>query len=198
MIYKDSVCIPQETHYVSATNTSQLMQFGETIAVYCESPESESSITTDGQSASLSWNKTPVWDLRPDFYYCQTIAGLLMWGALSDERTGLSFTIAPGPCQCWHFRIRLPLDSWPYFTVSDSRLHIFCRLLWLAGLRWRYSTPPPHGIVRLWESYETQIIYKNSVRTSQKTHHISGTETNRLMLFGETISVYCENHTEHK
>jgi hypothetical protein len=27
------------------------------------------------------------------FYYCQTIAGLLMWGALSDERTGLSFTM---------------------------------------------------------------------------------------------------------
>jgi hypothetical protein len=44
------------------------------------------------QSASLSWNKAPIWDLRPDLYYCQTVvAGLLMWGALSDERTGLSF-----------------------------------------------------------------------------------------------------------
>jgi hypothetical protein len=27
---------------------------------------------------------------------------LLMWGALSDERMGLSFTIAVGPCQCCH------------------------------------------------------------------------------------------------
>jgi hypothetical protein len=35
------------------------------------------------QSASLSWNKAPIWGLRPDLYYCQTIAGLLMWGALS-------------------------------------------------------------------------------------------------------------------
>jgi hypothetical protein len=52
---------------------------------------SQSYVTTDGQSASLSWNKAPIWSLRPDFYYCQTIAGLLMWGALSDERTGLSF-----------------------------------------------------------------------------------------------------------
>jgi hypothetical protein len=26
-------------------------------------------------------------DRRPDFLYCQTVAGLLMWGALSDERT---------------------------------------------------------------------------------------------------------------
>jgi hypothetical protein len=50
-------------------------------------------ITTDGQSASLSWCQAPISGLRPDFYYCQTIAGLLMWGALSDERTGLSFTM---------------------------------------------------------------------------------------------------------
>jgi hypothetical protein len=26
--------------------------------------ESESNITTDGQSASLSWNKAPIWGLR--------------------------------------------------------------------------------------------------------------------------------------
>jgi hypothetical protein len=31
------------------------------------------------------------------FYCCQTVAGLVMWGALSDERTALSFTIAAGP-----------------------------------------------------------------------------------------------------
>jgi hypothetical protein len=32
---------------------------------------------TDGQSASLSRNKAPNWSLRPDLYYCMTIAGLL-------------------------------------------------------------------------------------------------------------------------
>jgi hypothetical protein len=73
----------------------------------------------DGQSASLSWNKAPIWGLRPDFYYCQTVAGLLMWGALSDERTGLSFTIAAGARQRSHSRVRVPWDSWPYFTVLD-------------------------------------------------------------------------------
>jgi hypothetical protein len=57
----------------------------------------ESYVRADGQSVSVSWNKAPIWGLRPDFYYCQRIAGLLMWGALSDERTGLSFTIAVGP-----------------------------------------------------------------------------------------------------
>jgi hypothetical protein len=43
--------------------------------------ESETYVTTDGQSASLSWNKAPIWGLRPNFYYCKTVAGLLMWGA---------------------------------------------------------------------------------------------------------------------
>jgi hypothetical protein len=85
---------------------------------------SESYLTTDGQSASLSRNKAPVWGLWPDFYYCQTLAGLLMWGAFSDVRTGLSFTIAAGPRQRSRSRDRVPWNSRPYsyFTVSGSRL----------------------------------------------------------------------------
>jgi hypothetical protein len=84
--------------------------------------ESEIYVTTDGQSASLSWNKAPIRGLRPYFYYCQTVAGLLLWSALSDERTGLSFTIAAGTRQRRHSRVCVPWDSRPYFTVSDSRL----------------------------------------------------------------------------
>jgi hypothetical protein len=45
-----------------------------------------------------------------------------MWGAISDERTGLAFTIAAGPRKRSHSRLSDPLDSGPYFTVSDSRL----------------------------------------------------------------------------
>jgi hypothetical protein len=66
---------------------------------------------------------TAIWSPRPDLYYCTTIEGLLMWGALSDERTSLPFTISAGPRQCSHSRVRVTRDSWPYFTVSDSRLH---------------------------------------------------------------------------
>jgi hypothetical protein len=40
-------------------------------------------------------------------------------------------------------------------------------------------------------------VYKNTVRTSQRTQYVSATEPSRLMLFGETVAVYCENHTEH-
>jgi hypothetical protein len=45
--------------------------------------------------------------LTTRFYYCQTIAGLLMWGALSDERTGLPFTNAAGPRQRSHSWVRV-------------------------------------------------------------------------------------------
>jgi hypothetical protein len=50
-------------------------------------PVSQSYSTTDGQSASLSWNKTAIWGLRPDSHYIQKITGLLMWGALFDEKS---------------------------------------------------------------------------------------------------------------
>jgi hypothetical protein len=63
-----------------------------------------------------------IWGPRRKSYYCPTFAGLLMWGALSDERTGLSFTIAACPRQRSYSRVRFPRDSWSYFTVSDSNL----------------------------------------------------------------------------
>jgi hypothetical protein len=46
-----------------------------------ESSRVKSYITTDAQSASLSCNKAPIWDLRPDFYYCRTVADLLTMGS---------------------------------------------------------------------------------------------------------------------
>jgi hypothetical protein len=39
------------------------------------------------------------------------------------------------------------------------------------------------------------ILYKNLVRTSQETYYVSTAKLNRL--FGETVAVLCENHTEH-
>jgi hypothetical protein len=65
-------------------------------------------VTTDGQPASLSRNKAPLWGLRPDLYFCLTVAGLLISGALSDERPGLSFTIPVDPRQRCHFLVRVP------------------------------------------------------------------------------------------
>jgi hypothetical protein len=71
-------------------------------------PESESHVTTDGQPASLSWNKTPIWGLDQIFIIVWHLRVSLIWGALSDESTGLSFAIATGPRQRSHFLIRVP------------------------------------------------------------------------------------------
>jgi hypothetical protein len=49
-------------------------------------------------------------------------SGLVFWGALSDERTGLSFVHVAGHCQRSLCQVRVPWDLRLYFTVSDSRL----------------------------------------------------------------------------
>jgi hypothetical protein len=85
-------------------------------------------LTTDTQS----WNKAPIWGLRPDSYYCQTVAGLLMWSALSDERTGLSFTIAFGPLQYRDSWFRVPCAA----IGMDSADYIIPLLLLL--LPWEH------------------------------------------------------------
>jgi hypothetical protein len=41
------------------------------------------------------------------------------------------------------------------------------------------------------------MIYINPVRTSQETHYVTAKNPNRLILFKETVAVYCENCTEH-
>jgi hypothetical protein len=77
-------------------------------------------------------------------------------------------------------------------------LIIFSPYLTENTLRLRYRDQPVNAVwgnsrCLLWESYRTHkytvwaecrdFIYKNSVRTSQETHHVSATESNRLMLF---------------
>jgi hypothetical protein len=81
--------------------------------------ESESYVTTDSQSASLSWNKAPNWGLRPDFYYCQTVqvccGGRSLW---REDGCAVYNCCWSSPAQSF---LRLsPADSWPYFTVSYS------------------------------------------------------------------------------
>jgi hypothetical protein len=97
-----------------------------TAAKFKRVTQSQIHIATDGQSISLSWCRGPVFLGRP------------LW------REGGSCVYAAGPRQRSVSRVPVPWDSWPTFTVSDLRLP-FRRLLRVAGLRWRYSTPPPHG-----------------------------------------------------
>jgi hypothetical protein len=103
------------------------------------------------QSASPSWNKAPVWGLRSDFYYCQTVAGLLMLGAISDERMGVSFTISAGPRQR-SFRNRVAqlhpqasYDSWR----GDEQVHShdFVWLLLVACTILSYTRTHMEGLI---------------------------------------------------
>jgi hypothetical protein len=131
-----------------------------------------------------------------------------MWGAHSDER--MSSAIAGGPRQRSHSRIKVPRDSWSYFSVSDSRLpqpggpgpHIyipqehggpvlttgtgfrFRRLLRLSGLRWSYSNQPPRGQVLDHWLLRLKFVWIKYI----ETHSVSITKANRLMLFREIIA----------
>jgi hypothetical protein len=60
---------------------------------------------------------SPIWSPWLDIYFCLTVTFLFPWGALSDERTGLSFVCAAGPCQRSVSRVLVPWDLRPYFIL---------------------------------------------------------------------------------
>jgi hypothetical protein len=55
-------------------------------------------------------------------FTCVTLTVLFLWVALSDEKSGLCFVCATGPCQRKLSRDQVRSDLRPYFTVSDLRL----------------------------------------------------------------------------
>jgi hypothetical protein len=59
------------------------------------------------------------------FSLLTTATGLLIWGAFSDERTCLSFTIADGPSQGSHSRVRVPRDSFETPPNLEGEAPIF-------------------------------------------------------------------------
>jgi hypothetical protein len=68
------------------------------------------------------WIKQPSGSYDQIFITVKQLRGFWCGGALSEERTSLSFIIAAGARQRSHSLVRVLWDSWPYFTVSDSRL----------------------------------------------------------------------------
>jgi hypothetical protein len=73
-------------------------------------------------SPPIFWVSSTHLGLTTRFLLLSDTCGLLMWFALSDERTGLTITIAASPRQRSHSGVRVPWDSRPFLTVSDSRL----------------------------------------------------------------------------
>jgi hypothetical protein len=108
--------------------------------------QSQNYITTDGQPASLSWNKAPIWGLRPDLLHVSQLR-VCSCGALSLTRgrfCRLQLLLALARAIIFGSESRGTRD---HILLSQIWDFPFRRLLGLAGLRWRYSTPPPHGIL---------------------------------------------------
>jgi hypothetical protein len=89
-----------------------------------------------------------------------------MWGALSDERTGLSLAIAAGGRQRSHSRVRVPRDSWPYFLFQirdfpnlEGQVPVFI------SPRNRVAQLHPQALDSLFvASYDSQV-YGGAIRT---------------------------------
>jgi hypothetical protein len=86
----------------------------------CVCPKSKSHC--DWRSVSKSWCRTPSGAHDQIFITVWQLQSCFLWGPLSEERTGLSFVYAAGPCQRSLSWVRVPWYSLPYFTVSDLRI----------------------------------------------------------------------------
>jgi hypothetical protein len=92
------------------------------------STESESYVTTDGRPASLSWNKAPIWGLRPDLYYCLTVAGFVDLGRPLWREDG-SFVYSccwPSPTQSFSGPGPVGLVAISYCLRFETSLFVAC------------------------------------------------------------------------
>jgi hypothetical protein len=124
-------------------------------------------------SQSVDLGVEPIWGSWPDIYYFLSVTVLILWGALSEERTDLSFVYAAGLHQHSLSRVRVPWDTWPYFTLSDLRLIL--------------SSPPTacSVTVEIFEPASTRVIvnWKRSVESYiLGADHIENTTSNILLL----------------
>jgi hypothetical protein len=125
-----------------------------------------------------------------NIYYCLTATVLFLWGALSDERTGLSFVYVAGPCQRSLSRVRVPLGLTTIFYCLRFETFLFVASYVSQG---HGGGIRPHLHVGYWFPFNTYIIYTQrfslslynpSARTTQKTQCLCCCEA----LFTEPLS----------
>jgi hypothetical protein len=138
----------------------------------------ESYVTTDGQtvsrsvgqSVSLSWNKAIHLRLTIRFSLLPGSCGIVM-GRSPWQRTGLSFTIATGPRQRSHSRVRiLLLDSRrpsPSHIATDglSVIKSWCRAPDLNEVIWHGNMKYINVIM-----YDSCILFNNSWMLHTKSY----------------------------
>jgi hypothetical protein len=144
--------------------------------------ESESYVATDGPSASLSWNKAPIWGLRPDFHYSQTVVGrsslTKRWVCRLQLLLVLASAVIVGSES---------LGTRDHILLSPIRDFFFRRLLRFAGLRRRYST--------LLLLLQRNSRYLALVRTTYKTPSIWDTWLEHWTWRGpHRINLFCRQN----
>jgi hypothetical protein len=154
-------------------------------------------VTTDGQPASLSWYKAPIWGLRPDLYYSYDNYGFFPCGAPSLTRGRvwlLYMLLALASAICLWSE---PFGSRDHILLSHIWDFPFRRLLRLAGSRWRYSIPPPHGVLSLThsltllDSADNLIIFKITPRRGQHRKHRSSVVPLVSVFAGTCLPSHC-------
>jgi hypothetical protein len=101
------------TLFTTCHNISQIAIFDWTLStsdhttlIHYSWSKSKSKSHCDWRSVSQSLLvSSPMWGSWSDIYYCLTVTVLFLWGALSDERTGVSF-VTVIVCSCKSFVIR--------------------------------------------------------------------------------------------
>jgi hypothetical protein len=117
-------------------------------SMHMSSSESQSYITTNGQLASLSWCQAPIWRPRLDFYYCQTVAGLLMWGHPLWWEDGSVV------CNCcWSS----PLPSFLGPSPTELMTIFYC-LRFETPPTWRAKSPYLYPPGTAWPSYILRLL----------------------------------------
>jgi hypothetical protein len=97
---------------------------------------------------------------------------LFFWGALSDERTGLSFFMLLALASVV-FLGSESLSTRDHILLSQIRDFPFRRLLRLAGSQWRYSTPPPQASILVIYSIRTDGVENTISKSSSLVACIS-------------------------
>jgi hypothetical protein len=120
-----------------------------------------------------------------------TVTVLFLWGALSDERTGLTFVYVAGLASAVFLRSE-SFGTRDHILLSQITDFPFRRLLRLAGSRWRYSTPPPYG----YNWYPNLVSLITSLQGPYGKHPVSNSKLNyclRIRCSGKVFTVSSRN-----
>jgi hypothetical protein len=142
--------------------------------------QSQSYFTTDGRSVSMSWlDPFGAHDQILLFpFFCRKIAFLFSLGALSDERTGLQFTVQSVSgqsrgglatihyCLLWDYWVPFPS---PLTTCRDYGGSILTRLRMGQEIQWVDPSVSPSTAVWLVTHSEDQYNLKDSARVSVRS-----------------------------